>query len=101
SRVRLPRRHALSPAGTADYGARPVRLTTNERIEMTTATDAGPTRLPVPEEFAFEWEDPADAARLWEREVMHVPTQPTVLDFDLQRILVDDGFNFGCAHYEM
>ena len=68
---------------------------------MTNTTGTGPTPLPVPEHFPFEWDDPEDAARLWQREVMHVPTQTTVLDDDLQKIVIDEGFNVACAAYEM
>jgi phosphohistidine swiveling domain-containing protein len=68
---------------------------------MSHATEAGPIQLPIPEAFPVEWDDPADADRLWQREVMHVPTQTTVLDDDLQRIIIDEGFNVACAAYQM
>jgi phosphohistidine swiveling domain-containing protein len=68
---------------------------------MSHTTEAGPTRLPVPDDFPVEWEDPADADRFWEREVMHVPTQVTVLDDDLQKIAIEGGFNVGCETYDM
>ena len=68
---------------------------------MSHATEAGPTPLPIPEHFPFAWDDPGDAERLWQREVMHVPTQTTVLDDDLQQIVIDDGFNVACDVYEM
>src|SRR5206468_3241356 len=72
-------------------------FTSHEGDEMSQVTEAGPTRLPVPEGFPVEWADLADADRLWEREVMHVPGQTTALDDDLQRIVIEEGFNGACA----
>jgi pyruvate,water dikinase len=68
---------------------------------MTTETEARPTPIPIPEHFPFEWEDPAQAHAFWEREVMHFPTQVTVLNGDLLRLMVAGGFNAGCEHYDM
>jgi phosphohistidine swiveling domain-containing protein len=68
---------------------------------MQSEATAVPTPIPVPEGFPVEWEQPEDAHRLWEREVMHVPTQTTVLDEDLQRIVIDRGFNGAAEEAEL
>jgi rifampicin phosphotransferase len=68
---------------------------------MSIGTDAGPRPIPVPEHFPFEWDDPADAHGFWEREVMHFPTQVTVLNEDLLQRMVVGSFNAACEHYDM
>jgi phosphohistidine swiveling domain-containing protein len=50
-------------------------------LTATPMTPAAP--LPVPEDFPFEWSDPADEARLWMRDRMHWPDPVTPLAFSV------------------
>jgi phosphohistidine swiveling domain-containing protein len=64
---------------------------------MTTQTQE--RTIPLPPEFPVEWPDPADAERFWERELMHVPMQTTVMDDAFQQRWIGHGFNAACADY--
>ncbi len=65
------------------------------------ATEATQQRIPIPEDFAFEWEDPADEERFFERELQHLPGQMTTLESSFSRLLYDYGFNGGCSRYDL
>ena len=58
-------------------------------------------RIPVPSDFPFEWRHPEDAARLWERELMHMPKQTTVLEDELIQLWAGGGFNHACEAFSV
>jgi pyruvate,water dikinase len=57
--------------------------------------------IPVPPGFPVQWERPEDATRFWERELMHVPMQATVLDDAFMQLWIEGGFNAACEAYSM
>ena len=57
--------------------------------------------VPAPPEFPVAWEQHGDVERFWERELMHVPQQATVLDDELMQLWIAEGFNAGCEAYDM
>ena len=65
------------------------------------ATEATQQRIPIPEDFAFEWDHPTDERRFFERELQHLPGQMTTLEAALARLIYDEGFNGGCTRYEL
>jgi phosphohistidine swiveling domain-containing protein len=60
-----------------------------------------PTEIETGPDFPVTWPNEGDGQRFWEREVMHVPGQATMLDIELQEIAITLGFNTGCVAYEM
>jgi len=57
--------------------------------------------IPAPPDFPVEWEKPEDANGFWERELQHVPKQATVLEYDLQTRLIENGFNVAFEAQEL
>lgn len=47
---------------------------------------------PVPDDFAFQWADPADEARLWIRDRMHWPDPVSPLAFSVMETAFPPGF---------
>jgi len=64
-------------------------------------TEAIAQTIPAPPGFPVAWESPEEQKRLWERELMHVPAQATVLDDAFMQGWIDGGFNAACEAFSM